>query len=940
MPRMVRDQLNERLIPRRRETTDISQQEREWNELERLLSGIIGRNPQMTCVPGSMNQREAGCPTMVSVIVLVESTDLQQTQRFLRDLTGGTRWISQMILVPCGVTPATLAWLRAETLRQTNWLLLEEHNSPIEAWSSGARHAGGDLFCFVRDGLVVPEYLLEGLEEVMATSPRAGIVAPVILPGAAGEEPGMFPAGFRERNRFRRIRAQSLGPACFLLRRDVWDTAGGFGADEDGPADLAVRVAILGLEVIVAGDIALIWKTIPADVTGYSLPLIRRRLLHMRTLYPPSSIERLNLHVLDFLAQAEALESSGNSTGGVSILSDAIAHFPESPTLHAVRAWMLIHDGKYEDVSQLLPVTPNVVKRHPEWLHITGFCMRGLGESALARQCVDKALGIDPRNVRALLLKGMLAVDEGNVDGAESAFREAIITDPSFGEPYVHLGALLWTREDRAEAEGLIERGFTLAPGHREILATFAALAQRDGYSVRAEQRVAEARALMPFHRTLAYLHAGLLRKLERDSEALEVLMETLVRIGLEDSALDEAFLIRARIGPRETDGGHGTVSLCMIVRNEEAHLTRCLASVASLVDEMVVVDTGSGDRTPMIAAVFGARVYTHTWTDDFAAARNAALAQARGEWILILDADEVLSHRDGEALRRLVTAPRAGYVLTARNYVREMDFQGWCPNDGEYEEEDGTGWIASPKVRFFPRDSSCVFENPVHELVEPSLARLGIPIRVSDIPVHHYGRLDVQRTRQKAELYAAIGRRKLADRGGKDSRALFELAAQEQELGRHAEAVDLWQEYVRIAPGDPRGQLALGVSLAALGRLQDARVALRIAMQAESSPQEASIKCALIELQLGNADAALTILASPTQSVSEYPYTLATRAAALLCTGRAGEAEQVLMQLAAGQISSSGFFSILAFDLEKAGQHGYAADVRAALLPREQAIG
>jgi len=302
MPRMVRDQLNERPIPRRRETTIIPQREREWNELEQLLSGIIGRSPQVTCVPGSMNQREAGYPTMVSVIVLVESTDLQQTQRFLRDLTGGTRRIGQMILVPCGVTPAMLAWLRAEKQRQTHWLLLEENNSPIEAWTSGARHAGGDLICFARDGLVVPEYLLEGLEEVMTKSVRAGIVAPVIFPGAAGEEPSVFPARFRERNRFRRIRAQSLGPACFLLRRDVWEAAGGFGVDEDGPADLAARVAMLGLEVIVAGDIALIWKTIPADVTGYSLPLIHRRFLRLRAQYSPSSVEPPKLHALSALA--------------------------------------------------------------------------------------------------------------------------------------------------------------------------------------------------------------------------------------------------------------------------------------------------------------------------------------------------------------------------------------------------------------------------------------------------------------------------------------------------------------------------------------------------------------------------------------------------------------------------------------------------------------
>ena len=891
-------------------------------------------------MPESMNQREEGCPTMVSVILLVESEDLEQTRRSVRDLSEGTRRPDQMILVPCGATPAVLAWLRTESSRHTNWLLLEKHDSPLEAWTGGARRAAGRLLCFIRDGLLVPECLLEGLEEVITTSPRAGIVAPVILPGGAGEIRSVSPTGFRERNRFRRIRALSLAPACFMIQHDVWNAAGWSGTGADGPADLAVRVAMLGLDVMVAGDIALTWNTVPPDAKGVSLPLIQRRLVHMRTQYPAPSVERMKLQVLEVLAQAEALERCGRSAEAVRILSDAIGHYPESPTLHAVRAWMLIRDGKHEDVSRLLPVTPDVVKRDPEWLDITGFCMQGLGEGVLARQCVDKALGIDPRDARAWLLKGMLAVDNGSAEDAESAFREAIGIDPSFGEPYAHLGALLWVREERAEAKAFLERGFTLAPAHRDILATFALLAQQEGYTVRAEQLVAEARALVPVHRELGYLHAGLLRILRRDREALEVLVETLAQTGLEDNALDEAFLIRGQIGPRETEGGHGTISLCMIVRNEEAHLMRCLSSVAPLVDEIVAVDTGSSDRTPLIAAAFGARVYTHSWTEDFAAARNVALAQARGEWILVLDADEVLSARDGEALRHLATTARTGYVLTTRNYVREMDLQGWRPNDGEYDEEAGTGWIASPKVRLFPREPLCVFENPVHEIVEPSLARLGIPIRVSNIPIHHYGRLDIQRTRRKAEQYAAIGRRKLADHGVRDARALFELAAQEQELGRHTEAAGLWQEYVRIAPGDARGQLALGVSLAAVGKLQEARSALRIAMQAEPSPQEASIKCALIELQLGNAGEALRILTSPAQAVSEYPYTLAARVAALLCTGRAKEAGQVLMQLAARQISSSGFFSSLVHDLEKTGQHGYAAAVRAALRPEEQPIG
>src|SRR5262249_53411265 len=92
-------------------------------------------------------------------------------------------------------------------------------------------------------------------------------------------------------------------------------------------------------------------------------------------------------------------------------------------------------------------------------------------------------------------------------------------------------------------------------------------------------------------------------------------------------------------------------VSLCLIVRNEEQNLPACLAPVAPLVDEMVVVDTGSIDNTPRVAAELGARVFDFAWQDDFAAARNESLRRASGDWALWLDADDRL---DAANVRRL----------------------------------------------------------------------------------------------------------------------------------------------------------------------------------------------------------------------------------------------------------------------------------------------
>jgi tetratricopeptide (TPR) repeat protein len=91
-------------------------------------------------------------------------------------------------------------------------------------------------------------------------------------------------------------------------------------------------------------------------------------------------------------------------------------------------------------------------------------------------------------------------------------------------------------------------------------------------------------------------------------------------------------------------------ISFVMIVRDEAARIGRCLASVQGLVEEIVVIDTGSADDTVAIAESFGARVHHFTWVDDFAAARNFALAQARHPWRLMLDADEWIADRDHAA--------------------------------------------------------------------------------------------------------------------------------------------------------------------------------------------------------------------------------------------------------------------------------------------------
>ena len=111
-----------------------------------------------------------------------------------------------------------------------------------------------------------------------------------------------------------------------------------------------------------------------------------------------------------------------------------------------------------------------------------------------------------------------------------------------------------------------------------------------------------------------------------------------------------------------------------MIVRDEEANLSGCLDSATGMVDEIVIVDTGSTNHTMEIARRYTDQVYRYRWDDDFSAARNLALAKCRSQWILSLDADERLDCRGGD-LRSLTSGAdgRTAYLTPLRSRTRRF---------------------------------------------------------------------------------------------------------------------------------------------------------------------------------------------------------------------------------------------------------------------------
>ena len=264
-------------------------------------------------------------------------------------------------------------------------------------------------------------------------------------------------------------------------------------------------------------------------------------------------------------------------------------------------------------------------------------------------------------------------------------------------------------------------------------------------------------------------MHIEFLLDLGHREEAMSAIEAVMAAFGIDDGLLKAAIAVREKIGPLQIAPEavrQATVSLCMIVKNEAEHLARCLQSVKPVVDEIIVVDTGSTDHTTDIAKAYGAKVLSIKWQRDFSAARNHGIAHASGAFILILDADEMLSSQDYKKFKALVSeaaSSTAAYSIVTRNYTHLMNPIGWVPNDGSYaQEEAGSGWCPSEKVRFFPNDPRFRFEYPVHEVVGPTLQRAGLAIKKCSISIHHYGKLNTQKNSLKNEAYFDIGLKKL----------------------------------------------------------------------------------------------------------------------------------------------------------------------------------
>ena len=202
------------------------------------------------------------------------------------------------------------------------------------------------------------------------------------------------------------------------------------------------------------------------------------------------------------------------------------------------------------------------------------------------------------------------------------------------------------------------------------------------------------------------------------------------------------------------------TISLCMITKNEEKFLERCLNSVKSIVDQIIIVDTGSKDNTKNIAKRFNAKIFDFEWVDDFSAARNESLKHATKDWILVMDADEVIEKNYLDKIKNAIGNSNdfAGFSLEQRSYINNF-FEGAVKNWSDFElVKDYPFYIPHLLVRLFKNKIGLYFKHRVHELVEDSINEKGLKYKKLDVVLHHFGSLKgINLIREKTDQYTKI---------------------------------------------------------------------------------------------------------------------------------------------------------------------------------------
>jgi tetratricopeptide (TPR) repeat protein len=438
------------------------------------------------------------------------------------------------------------------------------------------------------------------------------------------------------------------------------------------------------------------------------------------------------------------------------------------------------------------------------------------GDWGGARGAYERLLEADPANAEAAYQLGCLLRDQGNMDAAEPLFSQALAADPARADVRADLGLVAWRRGDDAGARPHLAAALAAYPTNLRLAGYLASADPEHAVDVLA--RTLRARSDWPVDLLLAVGRELLVEPATYRAWFLALAAATPFR---------EAFTRRAA-GPTSAKlpapwaqvlamPEPRRISACMIVRDEAHNLPTLLASLKGAYDELVVLDTGSTDGTVAIAEAAGAKVGHFAWTQDFAAARNACIELATGDWILMVDGDHRLDLRSRRAVRRFLQRPPTdgGALCFYQARIAEHFDEAASREDNSYLH-----------LAVFPRDPHVRYVGALHEQV----ADLRVPPRpihvapIPDLVLHHSGyTAEAVARHDKQARNMAILERQLAEAPA-DPFVRYNLGMQLRAGGDYGAALVHLREAVRLAlvEGGPlRGYVREAMILAADAQLR-----------------------------------------------------------------------------------------------------------------------
>lgn len=283
------------------------------------------------------------------------------------------------------------------------------------------------------------------------------------------------------------------------------------------------------------------------------------------------------------------------------------------------------------------------------------------------------------------------------------------------------------------------------------------------------------------------------------------------------------------------------TLSLCLITKNEENNLIYCLESVKDVVSEIIIIDTGSTDNTIHIANRYGAQIFKFIWNDNFADARNEYLRYAKGDWILVLDADERVEADQHETLKNLIKQPSCAYNVNIYSPL----------SHGKNDREEDKPFHIGDYPRLFKNIKGLKYEGRIHEQILNSMIRLNISILNCDLIIQHTGYSNSDKLLpQKWLRNLRLLKKQIAEESN-NYFPYYCLGSLYHEMGDDDKAIIPLEKSVILNPSKPEAHFLLGLKYMGKSNFDQALTAFKKARELKPDVPETNYNLGITYIRL-----------------------------------------------------------------------------------------